>query len=37
MKQLPINPDFTRAIMDSHEEPRHYHYSNEADLLRPHS
>lgn len=27
------HPAFTRAIMDSHEEPKHYHFSNEADMI----
>lgn len=26
-------PAFTNAIMDSHTEPKHYHYSNEIDMI----
>ncbi|MDP4128285.1 MAG: Rha family transcriptional regulator [Bacillota bacterium] len=26
-------PAFTRAIMDAHEEPKHYHYSNEINMI----
>lgn len=27
------HPAFTRAIMNAHEEPKHYHFSNEADMI----
>lgn len=27
------HPAFTAAIMDAHEEPKHYHFSNEADMI----
>ena len=27
------HPAFTSAIMDAHEEPMHYHFSNEADMI----
>lgn len=27
------HPAFTQAIMDAHEEPKHYHFSNEADMI----
>jgi Rha family phage regulatory protein len=27
------HPAFTRAIMDAHDEPKHYHFSNEADMI----
>ena len=27
------NPIFTQAIMDAHDEPKSYHYSNEYDLI----
>ncbi len=27
------HPAFTDAIMDAHEEPKHYHFSNEADMI----
>lgn len=26
-------PAFTQAIMDAHETPKHYHFSNEADMI----
>lgn len=26
-------PAFTEAIMNAHDEPRHYHFSNEADMI----
>jgi len=26
-------PEFTQAIMDQHEEPKHYHFSNELDMI----
>ena len=26
-------PEFTQAIMASHEEPKHYHFSNELDMI----
>lgn len=26
-------PEFTQAIMDSHEEPKHYHFSGELDMI----
>lgn len=26
-------PEFTQAIMDSHEEPKHYHFSAELDMI----
>lgn len=26
-------PDFTAAIMDAHEEPKHYHFSNEINMI----
>lgn len=26
-------PEFTQAIMSSHEEPKHYHFSNELDMI----
>lgn len=26
-------PEFTQAIMDSHEEPKNYHFSNELDMI----
>ena len=26
-------PEFTQAIMDSHEEPKHYHFSTELDMI----
>ena len=26
-------PEFTQAIMESHEEPKHYHFSNELDMI----
>lgn len=27
------HPAFTDAIMNAHEEPKHYHFSNEADMI----
>lgn len=27
------HPAFTEAIMNAHEEPKHYHFSNEADMI----
>lgn len=27
------HPAFTAAIMDAHDEPKHYHFSNEADMI----
>lgn len=27
------HPAFTKAIMDSHDEPKHYHFSNESDMI----
>ena len=27
------HPAFTKAIMEAHDEPKHYHYSNEADMI----
>ncbi len=27
------HPAFTQAIMDAHTEPKHYHFSNEADMI----
>lgn len=27
------HPAFTQAIMDAHAEPKHYHFSNEADMI----
>ena len=27
------HPAFTKAIMDAHTEPKHYHFSNEADMI----
>ena len=27
------HPAFTQAIMDTHDEPKHYHYSNESDMI----
>ncbi|MEK5277649.1 MULTISPECIES: Rha family transcriptional regulator [Paenibacillus] len=27
------HPAFTAAIVDAHEEPKHYHFSNEADMI----
>ncbi|MPW26229.1 hypothetical protein GC105_10560 [Alkalibaculum sp. M08DMB] len=27
------HPAFTQAIMEAHEEPKHYHFSNEADMI----
>lgn len=26
-------PEFTNAIMDAHEEPKHYHFSNEINMI----
>lgn len=26
-------PEFTQAIMEAHEEPKHYHFSNELDMI----
>lgn len=27
------HPAFTRAIVDAHEQPKHYHFSNEANMI----